>query len=305
MFRLKLLSRIRRGARQYIANDAIAAAVVAFLTNQDPDQIAILQDASAEDRAGMDQFLKHLEEIEGIEGIPGLVASAETLRRYADSLFPTRRVLVVFCGPSSVGKDTIASKVKGKLILSGARVEWLDKYTTRKRRGAEGLLKGEDVEPSSNYTYLPDHESLVAHEDAVLRYSLYGFTYAFSNRHLASTDNGDRHLACIYGPLDQIEEFRQDVERKYLRAVFAILLTAPSRDLRSRLVKRHSLTVEEREARLKVLESQAEYIERHEQSLRKKYDLVRENGDRTAVEAVAECVTTAILKRFPWMREST
>jgi hypothetical protein len=194
--------------------------------------------------------------------------------------------------------------VKGKLNLEGARVEWLDKYTTRKRRGAEGLLKGEDVEPSSNYTYLPDHESLVAHEDAVLRYSLYGFTYAFSNRHLASTDGGDRNLACIYGPLDQIKEFRQDVERKYLRAVLAILLTAPSRDLRSRLVKRHSLTIEEREARLKVLESQAEYIEKHARRLRKEYDLVHDNGDTIPVEAVAEHIATAILKKFPQMRNS-
>lgn len=200
----------------------------------------------------------------------------------------TEGYLLVFCGASSVGKDVVASRIRRYLARRiGVICDFLDKYTTRDKRGeTEGLNKGEIskgnlYEPSSRYTFLTPDE-IVKHADVFFLYKKYQkHLYGFSKKHLESKLKEDRILGCILGALDRIQEFRQEIEEFYRRRVFVILLEADKDELFSRLDLRSSLTEAEKERRREEIEMDIDRISamrKGSPNLLDFFDLVIDNG---------------------------
>jgi guanylate kinase len=217
--------------------------------------------------------------------------------------------LIVFCGASSVGKDVVASRVRRNVHKQfGYEIEFLEKYTTRRKRSDResadhaNRIPGSLYEPSSTYEFLSPDE-LKNNPDCFFHYKKYdNYWYAFSSQHLQSQDRDDRNLACILGALKYIKEFRSEVEDEFNRAVFAVLLEADRYELYDRLELRHTFTPIELVSRRSEIASDLRWIEsqrKESPDLRKFYDLVVENGT-TSLTEVVQCITDSIGQWLRW-----
>jgi guanylate kinase len=222
---------------------------------------------------------------------------------------PDAGSLIVFCGASSAGKDVVASRVRRNLHEQfGYEIEFLNKYTTRRKRserestGREDRIPGSLYEPSSNYDFISSDE-FHSNPDCFFPYRKYGkYRYAFSRRHIQSRDPEDRNLACILGALDRIRQFRSRAEKEFNRAVFAVLLEAEMDELYDRLDLRSTFSPEERDYRRDEIRKDLERVKKQREEspdLKTYYDLVVENGRSSLVEAV-QCVTDGIGQWLEW-----
>ena len=145
------------------------------------------------------------------------------------------RALMIFCGPSAVGKDAIASRARGRLIELGIDVEFPLKYTTRPQRPYETTpIDGRWFEPSSKYEFV-EEEDFAKRDDIVGQYRKYGHLYGFHEGDLAEERRPETLLICIYGDLNSVVQFRQHVEQRYHRKAFIVLLKASETELLRRL----------------------------------------------------------------------
>ena len=162
-----------------------------------------------------------------------------------------KSTLVILCGPSAVGKDSIASRMRGRLDQLGIEANFPQKYTTRPKRKQEDTpIDGRWFEPSSQYEFLSDEE-INRREDIVGKYDKYNHLYGFQKHDLSSEKKSDGLLICIYGDLDSLAEFRNSVEKKYNRDVFVALIHAPKEDLNTRLDTRPGMLGDTIEVRKK------------------------------------------------------
>jgi guanylate kinase len=219
------------------------------------------------------------------------------------------RSLIVFCGPSSVGKDVVASRVRRDLQERfGFDVDFLDKYTTRRRRSSRETTSREDripgslYEPSSTYEFLTDDE-LQSSDDCFFPYRKYGkHLYAFSRNHLQSRAPEDRHLACILGALDRILAFKRAVERESNRHLFAVLLEAEVDELQARLDLRSTFSSEERERRREEIWKDVARIHKFKcegKTSRSSFDLTLYNG-RARLDEVVRCISDGVGQWLRW-----
>lgn len=205
-----------------------------------------------------------------------------------------RKLLVVFCGPSSAGKDTIASIVRAKLNGLDINFSYLDKYTTRQpREKFENELNFNLSEPSSNYSFL-SKKDFISNKDIVLNYNLYGFKYGFSKEHLLDETFENYNLICIYGDLLTIDKFKWEVERKYDRNVILILINACQEDLIKRLIARKTISENEIGKRLRILTDQSDLIKYNVNNILSEFNLVIENGDGINIDTVSNQIVNYI-----------
>ncbi len=301
----KIIERLKLAASTYIANDAILSSVTALISGKKPEDLPLLSVESQSEKTGVMKLGGEIRELINSTNDPVLTEHMKSLSNYLNKISNNNRSLLIFCGPSSVGKDCVASIVKGRLLTSSIEIDYLDKYTTRSRRGTEGKdtsnIGSHSIEPSSNYSYIESHKEFDRVDDAVLPYSLYGFKYGFSKSHLSSDNEDADSLACIYGKLENISKFRNAVEGEYYRRTYAVLLTATENYLMDRLTKRHSLTPEEVFARMKVLRGQLDYVRQNKDEVENNFDLVVDNGNDTAINSTAEAVLQGLKQNVPNM----
>ena len=155
---------------------------------------------------------------------------------------PLRKTLLLLCGASSVGKDAIASRIRGRLTQLGLEGKYCNKYTTRPKRPTEDIpMDGRWFEPSSQYIFV-DEETFKKDTDIVGKYEKYGCQYGFSQKDLKSDRLSHRLLIAIYGDLDSLIDFSKIVKKTFKREVFIVLLEAQQSDLETRLVTRPGLS---------------------------------------------------------------
>ena len=144
-------------------------------------------------------------------------------------------ILIMLCGPSAVGKDAIASRMRGRLDQLGIEAQFPQKYTTRPIRKQEDTpIDGRWFEPSSQYEFLTDDE-LNTREDIIGKYDKFGYSYGFDKKEFKNKGLMNKFLICIYGDLYSLADFKKEIEEKYARKVFVVFLQAPDKDLFTRL----------------------------------------------------------------------
>ena len=144
-------------------------------------------------------------------------------------------ILIMLCGPSAVGKDAIASRMRGRLDQLGIEAQFPQKYTTRPIRKQEDTpIDGRWFEPSSQYEFLTDDE-LNARDDIIGKYAKFGYSYGFDKEGFKNKGLLNKFLVCIYGDLHSLADFKKEIEKIYTRKVFVVLLQAPEKDLLTRL----------------------------------------------------------------------
>jgi len=188
---------------------------------------------------------RHGDEKINIEDIPKLDRKIKLVEASEIANKPAiEKTLVIICGPSAVGKDAIASRLRGRLDILGIEATFPLKYTTRPQRLTEDIpIDGRWFEPSSQYEFL-DEVEFKDRPNIVGVYHKYGFQYGFSSDSLASDQSNMKFQICIYGDLDSLADFRKKVEDNFNRKVFVVLLQSPKEDLMPRLDTRPGMTGE-------------------------------------------------------------
>lgn len=276
---MQIKERIKKGVNAYIKNDAKAAAITSVITNKDCSTKDLLQTSGfAEASLGLMPLINN----------KTCSVSSESLNQAVQYILKENtsgRILYLLCGPSSSGKDTLASYAKHNLYLENLNFSYLDKYTTRKRRAFEGLDQlNSHAEPSGNYEYFDTKKDMQSNKkDISLGYSIYDQYYAFSGEHLLSEIYEDKYLMCIYGRFENIHHVRRKVFFTFKRIPFSILLNAPPNDLEGRILRRHVLSESEKGKRVKEMRNQSKFIENNEAMINSGFDLIIENGDKNPV----------------------
>lgn len=292
---MNLKERFKRGINAYIKNDATAAALASAFTNKDCTTDDLIR-TTGFDKAvlGLLPLMNNYE----------LSHNSDVLKNAmlkVISMNTSGKILYVLCGASATGKDTIASYAKHNLYLDQIYYSYVNKYTTRKRRGYEGSnTSGSLSEPSGNYEYFLDKEDMYKQKkDVSIPYSIYDHYYGFSGNHLSSDDVADKYLMCIYGRFENIHKIRKDIFFIYNRIPFSILITAPPENLEGRIFRRHSMDESEQGRRIKEMKKQVQFIEKNPDLIKSGFDLIIENGDDHAVTfgqlKVSEFIKNSIL----------
>lgn len=297
--RSEIVKRLKQGAYGYFSNDAVASALVGIIFGKKVDDLDFLNIEACRNEESIKKVLSLLDELMK-SNIDNSIKS--NILNLIELLKPhiKKSTLLVFCGPSCVGKDCIASEVKRALYLQGHEFGYLDKYTTRSPRGYDNKVNGPEVaEPSSNYEYFGDKDKFFCNEDITLHYHLYRYYYGYSRRHLVSELEIDKNLACIYGKLENIDSFINDIEDKYHRKVFSVLLNADVNVLVTRLGRRVTLSENEANLRRHEIMKQTAYIDMNREKLESKFDLIINNGSAASVkEVVNEIISRLNEKDF-------
>jgi len=298
MAKKDIVHRLKLAVQKYLAGTPSAAAVTALLTGKSVEEIGWLRVPTKKESDGLVQLQRDVTELERKAGNPSDEAFLAAVRDEILGWAKPQGLLVTYCGPSSVGKDVVASHVRGRLKCHAVHSEYLRKYTTRHRRGESppGVLSGGELEPSSNYVFLSE-EQFDKSTDIFFRYNLYGFRYGFSQRGIRAQGSENALLQCINGRLEKIYSFRRSVYKVSRRLVFAILLVAPARDLYQRLILRHSLRAPEKAERHKVLAEQLDYIKANRQALEREFDLVVENGNSNPLAGTVDMIESELVER--------
>lgn len=277
---MKLSERLKKGINAYIKNDAKAAALASALTNKDCTTDDLIR------TAGFDKAVLGLLPLMNNSEISHDSDALKNAILKVISMNTSGKILYVLCGASATGKDTIASDAKLNLYLDQINFSYVNKYTTRKRRGHEGSdFSGSLSEPSGNYEYFQDKEDMYKQKkDVSIPYSIYDHYYGFSGNHLSSDDVADKYLMCIYGRFENIHKIRKDIFFKYNRIPFSILITAPPENLEGRILRRHSMNESEHGKRIKEMRKQIQFIEKNPDLIKSGFDLIIENGNDHAVD---------------------
>ncbi len=276
---MHIIDRLKKGINAYIKNDAKAAAIASIVTNKD---------YSAQDLLNTSGFEKAILGVMPLLNNKQIIYESNSL---SDAIYKvikyysSGKILYILCGPSSTGKDTLASHAKHNLYINRLIISYIDKYTTRPRRGIEGIsISASHAEPSGNYQYFKDKDEMKKEKnDLALSYSIDGHYYAFSGNHLLSNDLEDKTLVCIYGRFENIHDIRSKVFFKYKRIPFSILITAPSDDLEGRILRRHSISESEQAIKIKDMKRQVDFLRNNEDLITSGFDLIIENGDNNSV----------------------
>jgi len=282
-------SRFKKAINAYIKNDAAASAIASFLADKD---------CSQEDLLKVDGFHNN-----AVALLP-ILSRTDAERGFLEKYFLNStdgRSIFIICGVSTAGKDTLASYAKHALYLEGKEFSYTRKYTTRSRRGFEGINQIDSYsEPSGNYQYFDNEAAISSIEDAVLSYSLYDHVYALSGNHLSSTQPHDKHQMCIYGKLENIHEIRKQMFLTYKRLPFTVLIKASPEDCEGRIMRRHSMPESEQTNRVKEMKRQSLFIERNQEFVESGFDLVIENSDTISVAENASSLTSFLSERIEW-----
>lgn len=175
---------------------------------------------------------------------------------------PNDRWLIVLCGPSSSGKDTILAQIRGRLIDLGVTSEFLRKITTRPERpGERNVISQQWMDPSSGYEFV-SAEKFLGRRDIVANYEKYGCSYGFVGSHLTSERRQDKILFAIFGDIDALAEVVPNIERETKRRVLVYLLRADLGELESRLKRRRGFVEAALQVRLDELKADYARIER-------------------------------------------
>lgn len=290
-----MISRFKKALNAYIKNDAKAAAIASLIMDKDCSETDLIKVEGFHDSA--------------VALLPLLSGDTHNTRistSVIDYFFRETegKILFIICGFSAAGKDTLASYVNHALYLDGKEFVYTKKYTTRGRRGYEGLNKnGSLSEPSGNYEYFKNPKELEKVNDAVLSYSLYGHKYALSGDHLKSSSNEDKYQLCIYGKLENIAEIKQKVFMKHKRMPFTILINSPPDDCEHRIIRRHSMPDSEQIARIREMKKQATFLSKNTTFASTAFDLILENGDDSGVLANSKVLTEFISQKMDWANE--
>lgn len=270
--------RAKKGINAYVKNDAKASAIASFITNKDCTQENLLNIVT--DPIDLLSVLPLLSESDN----PNHLSLKNTISKMLLEN-TSGKILYLLCGPSTAGKDTLASYVRNSLYYDRVNYSYVSKYTTRQRRGFEGLnSSGSHSEPSGNYEYFKDKAEMYREkDDVVLPYTIYDHYYGISGDHLASLDNHDKNLMAIYGRFEDIHDIKREIFYKYKRIPFAILITAPSDDLENRILRRHSMTENEQVSRIKEMKKQIRFIESNDDLISTGFDLKIVNSDSSTI----------------------
>jgi pyrimidine deaminase RibD-like protein/guanylate kinase len=182
---------------------------------------------------------------------------------------PSQPYLFIFCGASSVGKDTLLSRIRGRMISLGIKAEFVKKYTTRNERPGETYVLNELWhDPSSKYVFLSEEE-FHSTTDIIGNYEKYDEFYGFSSSHLKSPKKSDRVLSAIYGDIEEVQTLVNTVEHSFGRKCRVYLLRAELSELASRLERRRGFSKEIGMLRMEEMKIDVVRIER----------LIRHRGD--------------------------
>ena len=287
---MEILERIKRSINVYVRNDAKAAAIASAITNKD---------CSAQDlikTEGFDQALLGILPFRNDKEVNLPTRKFVDAFRQVIKFKKINGILFLLCGPSAVGKDTIASYTNSELYFDRMKIKYLKKYTTRRdRKSSKTEPTEKSADPSSGYTFYKDRNDLLSkNPDAILGYSIYEDYYAFSEKHLLSEESKDKALFCIYGRFEDIDKVKKKVFYEYNRIPFSILMKASMSDLNIRTNNREALTDNEKVLRKDEMEKQVEYIERKKGILPYEFDLILDNGNANSIKENEKKLTNFI-----------
>ena len=175
---------------------------------------------------------------------------------------PAERYLVIFCGPSSSGKDTLLGRIRGRMIDLGVRSNFVQKFTTRLARPGEQMISSEQwTNPSSEYNFVSIDE-FNRNEDITGKYEKYGHYYGFSSRNLLSKAKQDAVLFGIFGDIEAVPANVEEIENLTGRKCLVYLLRTGLPELEARLSRRQGFEVANVTKRLEELRSDYALIER-------------------------------------------
>jgi len=231
--------------------------IVSLLTDNSPDGISFDPIGKRElaKRWGIRDLYDIRRDIDkkiNVVDIPKLDSTTRIIQaREIISLRNPPRSLVILCGPSAVGKDAIASRMRGRLDQLGIEARFPRKSTTRPKRYQEDApIEGRWFEPSSQYEYL-SKEEFNTRKNIRGKYEKYDYLYGFQEEDLRNNSIGNRFLICIYGDIQSLPEFAKIVENDYNRIVSTVLIQASEEELRTRLDARPGMLSEVIEIRKK------------------------------------------------------
>lgn len=286
-------TRFKKAINAYVKNDAAASAIASFLADKD---------CSQEDLLKVEGF-----QSSAVALLPILTKDAAE-RGFLENHFlnsTNGRTIFIVCGVSAAGKDTLASYAKHALYLEGKEFSYSRKYTTRGRRGFEGINQIDSYsEPSGNYQYFSNEDEISALKDAVMSYSLYDHVYALSGNNLSSNHSYDKYQMCIYGKFENIHEIRKQMFLEYQRLPFTVLIKASAEDCEGRIMRRHSMPESEQTNRVKEMKRQSLFIERNKEFVESGFDIVIENSDTTSVADNAGIFTSFLSERMNWANKA-
>lgn len=286
-------ARFKKAINAYVKNDAKAAAIASFILDKDCSEETIFN---------LDGFIDS-----AVSLLPLLSTESSSINENVFKFFAqatSGKTLFIICGSSASGKDTLASYARQSLYMEGLEFAYTRKYTTRSRRGFEGLNEsGSRAEPSGNYEYFNGNNSINNAPDAVLNYSLYGHDYALSGSHLNSENQADKHQMCIYGKLENIHEVKKRVFLEHKRMPFTILVDTSKDDCEGRIIRRHSMPDNEQLARIREIKRQSVFLSANETFKETAFDIVLDNSDSTTVSANAKMLSEFISTHISWANQ--
>jgi len=207
--------------------------------------------------------------------------------------------LFLLSGPSSAGKDAIASSVLRMLIARGFPAEYWDKYTTRDTRGtSEGQVDFE----SRYHKHVTEarFSLLVKTGEIILEYGKYFNRYGFSRSHMERCMSSNTPMLCINSDFQNVEQHIMELRNWGLR-VTAMLIDAPAENCERRIWFRN---LPDPLVRIDELRRDCAFVEHHEDNMNRIYDVRFRNDDgisfnessNEVVRFVVDCLLTDSLQ---------
>jgi class 3 adenylate cyclase len=205
-----------------------------------------------------------------------------------------KRSLIVFSGPSGVGKDAAASRCREDLLTRDVYCGYLKKYTSRPETSISEAFD-RSYEPSMAETHLTGRKALEKNPDIFFPYEKFESSYGFSRSHLADRGPYSALLLCVFDRIERLGEFRNIVQELSGRDVFVIHLNAPEKDLNKRLKKDNSLNAQEKQVRIEEMKLDLSRFRIGLGRCRSQVDLIIQNGSKQTLHSTVQSAVEGIL----------
>jgi len=210
-----------------------------------------------------------------------------------------KKVIVVFSGPSAVGKDQMAINCIDELEEAGISARCLDKKGTRQAKAGEEPERYQDVDPTHidssawYYSYKSEQE-MRADEDLFFLYDKYNHVYGFPKSDLNSPERNEDVIFIIFGPVDLHKKFIERLSTVTNRTVLSVLLVAPLKDLYRRQENRKHFTHAEMHIRNSEMRKDLKRIHSAALHIQEQFDLVVTNSNAGGIDNHQELIMKRI-----------
>lgn len=211
-----------------------------------------------------------------LAGINGVTPSEQTRMSNCEGNY--MRILVIFAGPSSVGKDVVLGRIFYKAQKSGYRCEVLNKFTTREPRNVEGINNPFIFLSQKEFKLKQDNEQIGAYV-----YS-YGYHYGVDLDHITSISPKKIVFTSLRTRNEAIE--LEEFAKSNGYDVVKIFLNSDIESLKNRTLLR-TMAGEEKQQRTEQILEDICVINSELDDYKKSFCLFLENGDDIAINTVS------------------